>query len=101
MFFFSLFFFLKTGYLHLHFLHLSHSLADSIIDITVLFTDKYMLYLNYDYYFLLLTISNCGRAHCGPVCGFFMCCLQIAGELFGLCHHSVYDFMCFTVMFHR
>ena len=45
-------------------------------------------------------ISVCGRAHRASVCGFLVFWLQIAIEPFALFHHSVFDYMCFTVMFH-
>ena len=43
----------------------------------------------------------CGRVHRGPVCGFLVVWLQVAIEPFALFHHSVFDYVCITVMFHR
>ena len=42
-----------------------------------------------------------GRPPRGPVCGCLMFWLQIAIETFVLFHHSVFDYMCITVMFQR
>ena len=36
----------------------------------------------------------------GLVCGFLVFWLQIAIEPLALFHHSVFDYMCFSVMFH-
>ena len=43
----------------------------------------------------------CGRAHRGLVCGILLFCFQIGIESFGSSHHSGFDYICFTVMFHR
>ena len=48
-----------------------------------------------------MTINVCGQAHCGPVFGFLVFVLQIATEPLVLFHHSGFDNMYFTVMFHR
>ena len=53
------------------------------------------------YFGWLATINAGGRACHGPVCDFLVFWLQITIAPFALFHHSVYDNMCFTAMFHR
>ena len=47
-----------------------------------------------------LTINVCGPVYCGPICGFLVFWLQIFIGPFALFHHSVFDYMCFSMMFH-
>ena len=44
-----------------------------------------------------LTVSICGRARRGPVCGFLVFWCQIIIESFALLQYSVFDYICFTV----
>ena len=46
-----------------------------------------------------LSINVCGEVHRDTICGFLVSWLQTASEPFGVFSYSVFDYICFTVMF--